>query len=316
MDTQPDPALIRGSDSERWMGMTDDQQAANPDVLEGLRRETGGRGRQFIGSASATVNGRPTGLGMGQINAPAEVSPGGGRLLATYAAGQSPAAQPGYRGQTMNEAIGGRAAREHVAALASRASSALGAPSEMELSREAITNALNIESQRNAREDRNARDVLAGQERMLGAKTASEERIAGLQSKNVADELAMQERIAKIKDGMTPSEADVFTSRLASFDTEIADLQAALPKAQGEGVLNLRDADEEKRITDRLATIQTERDRLLGIGSQPQAEQAAGQPADRKKLSAEQAKAILKEAGGDPRKATAIAKQRGFDTRS
>jgi hypothetical protein len=316
MDTQPDPALIRGSDSERWMGMTDDEQAANPDVLEGLRRETGGRGRQFIGSASATVNGRPTGLGMGQINAPSEVSPGGGRLLATYAAGQSPAAQPGYRGQTMNEAIGGRAARERVAALASRASSALGAPSEMELSREAMTNALNIESQRNAREDRNARDVLAGQERMLGAKTASEERIAGLQSKNVADELAMQERIAKIKDGMTPGEADVFTSRLSSLDTEIADLQAALPKAQGEGVFNLRDAPEEKRITSRLAALQTERDRLLGIGYQPQVEQAVDQSADRKKLSAEQAKAILKEAGGDPRKATAIAKQRGFDTRS
>ena len=311
MDTRPDPALIRGSDSERWLGMTNEEQAANPDVLEGLRRETGGRGRQFIGSASATVNGRPTGLGMGRINAPDEVSPGGGRLLGVYRPEDAPAAQPGYRGQTMNEAIGGRTARERVAALASRASSALGSPSEMELSREAMTNALNIEAQRNAREDRNVNNMLA-----------SQERVAGLQSKDKAEERAMQERIASIKDGMTPSEADVFTSRLASFDTEIADLKAVLPKAQGEGMFNLRDAPEEKLITDRLAIVKADRDRLLGIGGDhgntlaDRASQARDDYVERKKLSADQAKAILKEAGGDPVKATAIAKQRGFDTRS
>jgi len=176
MDTHPDPALIRGSDSERWLGMTNDQQAANPDVLEGLRMETGGHGRQFIGSASATVNGKPTGLGMGQINAPAEVSPGGGRLLATYAPDQSPAAQPGYRGQTIAElgptarqrvdALGGLAGTRR-AGLPSREERLSGLGSSAEMARVNANRAM-------------AGNALAAQERMQGHSLASGERVAGL----------------------------------------------------------------------------------------------------------------------------------------
>ena len=179
-DTRPDPALIKGSFTNQWMSMTPDEQDAHPEVLEGLRSETeAGRGRQFIGSASATRNGTQTGLGMGTINNPAEVSAGGGRLIATYRPEDMPASRPQPIAAIADPWAKGNALIEREKG----PQGGLGGPRFNKMpSREerlaGIQAGLTREGM--SAQSKMASDAQAAQERMLGVKTKSDEVVAGL----------------------------------------------------------------------------------------------------------------------------------------
>ena len=165
-----------------------------------------------------------------------------------------------------------------------------------------------------------AGNALAAQERMQGPALASGERVAGLGAQSAAQAAEANRKnaleVARLRGpagagAIAKEEADQ-QEMAASLVGQIAELDATSPAWFGKG--NSKDlAAQRKGMVAQLATLgYDETGKRIAQGAQD----ATDEYAERKKLSADQAKAILKEAGGDPVKATAIAKQRGFDTRS
>ena len=171
------------------------------------------------------------------------------------------------------------------------------------------------------------REQRAGQENVariqgdaqLGIARAGVE-AAGIESKSKAAEAqAGRENaleVARIRGpigaGQMAKETGDQQESAAALVGQIAELDATSPAWFGKGSKSDLAAQRKGMVAQLAALGYDEAGNRIA-----EAEQVpSGASAVAKKLTPDQAKAILKEAGGDPMKATQLAKQRGFDTRS
>ena len=150
-----------------------------------------------------------------------DTSAGGGKLIARYALGQSPAAQPGYRGQTIAEL--GPTSRRRVAKLGGLAGPRFVRPQ--------------------SREERIAQIALDQARAQSGEQRTSQENVARIQSqaqvdvaKYGADSAAadrdMQERIARVKSGLSTGEGKLFDVAISALDADVLSLENELSQAK------------------------------------------------------------------------------------
>jgi hypothetical protein len=163
-----------------------------------------------------------------------EVSAGGGRLLATYRPGDAPAAQPGFRGQTISDL--GPTARQRVAALAGTVGPRFNRPQSRE---ERIAQIAADQAQGQGLELRRGQENVAriqGQAQVDVARAGAEQAGADRTAKS-ADAQAdrdMQERIAGVKSGLSSGEGKLFDTAMASLDSDVLSLETELATAKKE----------------------------------------------------------------------------------